>query len=325
MMTLIKLLFISVLTLFCYVMIGFILRKTKLVNEGFAKNFSVYVLYVAQVALLLHGFIIPFDKMVLKNLLILLFFAVAAHIAFYFFAINLYKKAPDATKQVLRFATIFSNAGYMGIPVISDVFGEEYVIYATFYCVAFNVFAFSLGRLIYTGDAKYIKLKNLIINPAVIPISIGFILYCTGATTAIVDSMSRSDFLGQTFSFLYNILTVLKNTVAPASMIIIGVKLAETSFKGLHRDKNVYLFLILRLFLLATLLWIPLRVLYEFSLITYEVMAILVILASTPSAALTTMFAELYDKDSKYAGKLVALSTVLSVLTMPLVALLLKI
>ncbi len=306
-------------------MIGFLLRKTKLVDTGFAKNFSVYVLYVAQVAMLLHGFIIPFNKSVLKNLLILLFLAVVAHIIFYYIAMNLYKKAPDSTRRVLRFATVFSNAGYMGIPVISDVFGEEYVIYATFYCVCFNVFAFSLGRLIYTDDTKYIKLKNIIINPAVIPITIGFVLYCTGITTIITENMSNAGFGGQALTFIYNILTVLKNTVAPASMLIIGVKLAETSFRGLHRDKNIYLFLSLRLFLLPTLCWIPLRLLYAFSLITYDVMAILVILASTPSAAMTTMFAELYGNDSKYAGKLVALSTVLSVVTMPIVALLLKI
>jgi len=321
----VSLLFISVLTLFCYMIPGFILRKTKLADDGFAKALSVLTLYVAQVALIIHGFLVKFDVGILKNIGLVLAFSFLAHIVFYFAAKHIFKKAPEQLKKVLRFGIIFSNAGYMGIPIIEDVFGSECVIYATIYIVSFNVFAYSLGRLIYTGDKKYISVKKIFINPAVIPIAIGLVIFLTGGGSWVQSHISDKNFLGQSLELIYKILTVLKNMVAPASMMVIGAKLADINFKGVLKDKYLYPFIALRLFIFPAIMWAIMRLCLVFGLISTDAMAIVLILCSTPAAALTTMFAELYDCDAIYAGKLVAITTVLSVASMPIVALLLKI
>lgn len=321
----VSLLFISVLTLFCYMIPSFILRKTKLANQGFAKTMSVFTLYVGQVALILHGFILEFDASVFKGVCQVFALAFVSHCLFYLVAGFLFANAPEKKRRVLRFGVIFSNAGYMGIPVISDVFGPEYTIYATVYIVWFNVFAFTLGRLIYTDDKKYISVKEAIINPAVLPIIIGLVIYLTGIGGVIQSALTRTDLVGQATNLFYNVLTVLKNMVAPASMMVIGARLADIDFKGILKDKYMYPFVLTRLILFPTLMWVVLRILYGLGLIDGTVMAVVLILCSTPAAAVTTMFAELYDGDSPYAGKLVALTTILSVATMPLVALLLKI
>ena len=179
----VSLLFIAVFTLFCYMIPGFILRKTKLADDGFTKALSVVTLYVAQVAMILHGFMVNFNTKTLNGIGYVFVFGLIAHLLFYLLAIMLFKKAPERLRKVLRFGVIFSNAGYMGIPVISEVFGEEYVIYATVYVVWFNVFAYSLGRLIYTNDKKYISVKKIFVNPAVIPIAIGLVIFLTGGGT----------------------------------------------------------------------------------------------------------------------------------------------
>ena len=325
----ISLLFISVLTLFLFMIPGFILRKTKLADKSYAKDLSLLTLYVAQIALILHGFIVDFDLSVFKGVITVFILALIIHIVFYVIAINLFKKAPDKIRRVLQFGVIFSNAGYMGIPVINDVFDESYTIYATVYIVIFNIFAFTLGRLIYTSDKKYISIKEAIINPAVLPILIGLVLYLTGAGGWIKSAATVEGFthpiLHEGFGVFYNVLTVLKNMVAPASMMVIGARLADIDFKGIFKDKYMYPFVAIRLFIFPVIIWGILKLISLTGLLSQDIMAVVLILCSTPAAAVTTMFAELYNGDSPYAGKLVALTTVLSVISMPIVALLLYI
>ena len=321
----VSLLFISVLTLFCFMIPGFILRKTKLADNGFAKALSIITLYVAQVALIIHGFLVEFNVAVLKGICLVFIFSFLAHIIFYFAAKCMFRRAEDRLKKVLRFGVIFSNAGYMGIPVISDVFGSDYVKYATVYIVSFNIFAYSLGRLIYTNDKKYISVKKIFINPAVVPIGIGLVIFLTGGGGWFQSHLSDSGILGEGLSLIYNILTVLKNMVAPASMMVIGAKLADINFKGIFKDKYLYPFILIRLFLFPAIMWAIMRICLVFGIIDSTSMSVVLILSSTPAATLTSMFAELYVCDAVYAGKLVAITTVLSVASMPIVALLLQI
>lgn len=321
----VSLLFVSVLTLFCYMVPSFILRKSGLVNDNFAKTLSVITLYVAQVAMLLHGFILEFDIKVFFGLCKVFVLAFISHIVFYIIAKLMFQKCPNNLRRVLQFGIVFANAGYMGIPVINDVLGTEYTIYVTVYIIWFNVFGFSLGRLIYTDDKKYISLKEIIINPAVIPIIIGMIIYVSGLGGVILDCIDKPGIVNQAVTILYKVLEVLKGMVAPVSMMVIGARLADTSFKGIWKDKNVYIFSAMRLLVFPAIIWALMRGLLALGIIDKTIMTIVLVLASTPAAALTTMFAELYDGDSAYAGKLVALTTLLSVVTMPLVSLLLYI
>ena len=321
----ISVLFASVITLFFFMIPGFILRKTKIADTSFAKSLSVLTLYVAQIGLIFHSFILEFNDEIFKRICQIFVGAFFIHVVFYLLAKMMFKKAPDRTRRVLQFGLIFSNAGYMGIPVVSDVFGADHAIYATFYIVWFNIFCYSLGRLICTGDKKYISLKNAIINPAVLPILIGLALFLSGGGTWIINKMNDTDLVGQGLTIVYKALEVLRNMVAPASMLVIGAKLADIDFKGVFKDKYLYPFVALRLLVFPAIIWVLLKLVSLSGVLDPNMMAILLILSSTPAAAVTTMFAELYDGDSPYAGKLVAITTVLSVATMPIIAFLLKI
>ena len=318
-------LFISVFTLFLFMLPGFILKKTKIADSAFPKSLSILTLYIAQIALVFHSFIIEFNMEIFKNLCQVFVCAFLIHLLLYILAKQLFKKAPDRTKRVLQFGLIFSNAGYMGIPVISDVFGADHAIYATFYVVWFNVFCYSLGRLIYTNDKKYISVKKIIFNPAVTPIIIGLVIFLTGGGTWIKNVINEPTVIGAFFSVIYRVLDILRNMVAPVSMIVIGARLADINFKGILKDKYMYPFILLRLLILPAIVWCMLKLISFTGLLSDTSFAILLILSATPAAAVTTMFAELYDGDSPYAGKLVALTTILSVITMPIVALLLYI
>lgn len=304
---------------------GFVLRKLNLVNANFAKALSVLTVYVTQGAMFLHSYIVEYNPEVFKGILLTFVISLCVHLLFYIMAKQTFKKAPEEVRKVLHFGLMFSNAGYMGIPVVESVFGPEYTVYVTIYVIWFNVFTFSLGRLIYTGDKKYMSIKEAIVNPAVIPILAGIVLYFTGVGGWVQNMLTQPTLAGETVSAFYNVLTALKGLVAPMTMMIVGVRLAELDFGGIFKDKKVYIFTALRMLVFPTVVWLLLKPLNMFGVVDMTVMSIVIVLASTPSAAATSMFAELYGGDKVYAGKVVAITTLMAIVTMPLVALLLNI
>lgn len=318
-------LFFSVLKLFCFMLPGFVLRKLNLVNANFAKALSVLTVYVTQGAMFLHSYIVEYNPEIFKGILLTFVISLCVHLLFYVMAKQTFKKAPEEVRKVLHFGLMFSNAGYMGIPVVESVFGPEYTVYVTIYVIWFNVFTFSLGRLIYTGDKKYMSIKEAIVNPAVIPILAGIVLYFTGVGGWVQNMLSQPTLAGETVSAFYSVLTALKGLVAPMTMMIVGVRLAELDFGGIFKDKKVYIFTALRMLVFPTVVWLLLKPLNMFGVVDMTVMSIVIVLASTPSAAATSMFAELYGGDKVYAGKVVAITTLMAIITMPIVALLLNI
>lgn len=313
----------SILTLFLYLLIGFIAKKSKAVTDGFGLHTSRYILYVAQIAMLLYGYLRPQNTAVTLGILQMFFTASAAHLLAYFIARLFFKKAPDKVRDILVFGTMFSNAGYMGIPVIQAVLGSEYVIYATIYIGVFNLFSFSLGRVIYTHDKSYISVKGMFVNPGVIPVGIGLFLYFSGIGGWMQSQLNATGFWAQCTGVVYKALGALSDTVAPLSMIIIGVRLAETKLRSVLTDCFLYLQMLTRLIIVPLVLWACIKPLEICGLITPEVLAVSIVLVSTPAAAATTIYSELYGQDSVYAGQLVSTSTLLSAVTMPLVSLLL--
>ncbi len=319
----------STATLFCFMFAGFILKKTKLAGEGFAKTLSILCMYVCQVCMFLRSYIYAFEKSKALELLQVGIASFAFHGLFYVLARLLFKKYPDKIRKLATFSVIFSNSGYIGLPLVERVFGDEYTIYGTLYLVAFNMFAFTLGRLIFTEDKSYISVKKVFVNPAVIPITIGLVIYFTGCGGVLVNAAAgvegTPEIAQRAASILIDVLSTFKHMVAPVSMVMIGIRLAETDFIAAIKDKAMYVVLIVRLLAFPTLAWLLCTTAVALGIMTADVRNILVILSATPIAAMASMFSELYDGDKVRAGQMVAVSTLLSIVTMPIIALLLKI
>ena len=299
-------------------------------TEGFGKGLSNLVLYVAQPALIFLAYLRPFDSKVLLNAALVLVFSFLAQGFFAAVAMMLFKKAQDKARRMLRFATIFSNAAFMGIPLISAVLGDEATLYASVYNISFNLFLWSLGVHIctterdYDGDGdvdreieaqhkKNASILTALIHPVTIAAALGLVFFFLPIETYIPD-------------IVIDALTMLKNLVAPLSMTVIGLRLADINFKGFFKDKYLYLFLGLRHFLLPIAVFIVMRLLMLTPLpISDVVITVILIMSAAPAASSATMFAEKYDCDAVYVSKLVAISTILSILSMPLVSLLLNI
>lgn len=305
-------LFMQVLLLAMMLVPGVLIRKMRWGDDGFAKGISNLILYAAQLALIISPFIRAYDKSLLSGIIGVFFISFFAHILFYIVAVLLIPGANSKLKQVLRFGIVFSNAGYMGIPLIEAVLGSEAAIYATIYNISFNLFMWSLGRYIYTCDRKYVSPLKMFINPAAVAVYIGLVIFFLPIETYIPP-------------VIISAIDMLKGLVAPLSMILVGYHMAGANFKNLFKSGSLFFAIFIRLIVCPVVLFLLLKLL-SVTGIYHNVTAVTVALlaASTPAATSTSMLAEKHDGDTETSGMLVPVSTVLAVITMPLVALLLN-
>lgn len=309
--------------LFLMMIPGILLKKCKLSTDGLGKGISCLVLYIAQPALIFLAYLRSYSREILINCLWVLLFSIIAHAIFAAVALLCYRKAEDGCKRILRMTTIFSNAAFLGIPLISAVLGAEATLYASIYNITFNLVLWSLGVFICTvgkdtdadgaidslHQTRSLMLRSLLkalCHPVTIAAAVGLVFFFLPIENRVP-------------TLLLDALSMLRALVAPLSMVVIGLRLADMKWQGAFKDKYLYLFLILRHFALpfavfgafwaASLLGIE---------IGYTVKFVVLVMASAPAASSATMFAERYDCDATYASRLVTISTVLSIFTMPL-------
>ncbi len=338
----------NVAVLFMMLIPGIVLKKCKLVGDGFGKGLSNLVLYIAQPVLIVSAYVNCRSMFadIWVNVLVVFLLSVIAHVIFAAVSLLLFRSAPDGRRRMLRFATIFANAAFMGIPLIDAICGAEAAIYASIYNITFNLFLWTLGVYLCTrkagedvdgdGDCDLadelraagratkseLSLMKVLLHPVTLASVVGVILLATGANTAIMTSVHSAS-PNMVFKFIVKCLDMIKGLVAPLSMVVIGLRLADVSFKGVLTDLNMYVFLAARHLVL------PLAVLGVSKLlalvglpISDVALIVTIILAATPAASSATMFAEKYDCDAAYVSRLVAISTILCIATIPLVVML---
>ncbi len=305
--------------------LGVILRLTKKADGKLAKGFSDVVVYLTQPAMIIYSFLdAPFSKRILITSACVLIFSMVLHAGYFGVAKLLYKNAPEKHQVILRYSTVFTNAGFMGIPLISELISPEAAIYATFYVVSFNVYNWSLGCFMYSKDRSYISAKKMLLNPATIPTYIGFALYLIGGLWTMPESLQPMFDNFITPVIKDDVLFLLKSTVIPMSMMMIGIRLAESDFKTMFKDKYLPLLTVVRLILIPLCVMAIMKGVELIGIIPQDILTpsatVLVISSSTPVAAMANIFAERFDGDAVYASKIVSVTTLLSLLTMPIIA-----
>jgi predicted permease len=318
----------NVALLFIMMLPGFLMKKCNLATDGLGKGISNLVLYIAQPALVFLAYTREFSSEILINSLWVLIFSVIAHTVFAIVAKAFFSDAPGELSRMLRFATIFSNAAFMGIPLISAIFGDEATIYASVYNISFNLFLWSLGVKICTekrdedGDGvaegfsksgEHLSEKKkgnpflkVLLHPVTIASALGLIVFCFSLGTYLPGIVTES-------------LGMLSALVAPLSMTVIGMRIADIDLRGFFKDKHMYIFLLLRHIVLPALVLgiVALVALIPGIGISSVASSVVIIMAATPAATSATMFAEMYECDAAYTSKLVVVSTIVSIVTMP--------
>ncbi|MBQ6625813.1 MAG: AEC family transporter [Ruminococcus sp.] len=293
----------QVLVLFVLLFIGFLCAKTKLINEAGSKSMANVVLYFVTPCVIISAFQREFDVTMLIKLLVsalcsagILFFSVLV-------AQILFSKREENSGVILKFATVFSNCGYMSLPLQQAVLGDDGVFYGATFVAMFNLFVWTYGFIIMRGKSekkeKGAALK-ILLNPGIIGTVIGVVLF--------VCSIELPSIVAQPVTYLAAL-------NSPVPMLIIGFYLANANLKKAFTNGWAYLAMALRLIIIPL---VVLGVLWVCN-IRGSLLVSLIIATASPVAAITTMMSAKFDRDTELSVSLVSASTLLSLLTMPLV------
>lgn len=291
------------LMLFLFILIGIYVRKKEIVTVSSRKSLTDLVITIILPCNIINSFQVGLSKEILMKSAAILLIAFGAQFLYYFLSKVLYKRIPQEKSVVLQYATICSNAGFMGNPIVQAVYGSEGFLYASIALIPLRIFMWSSGLSLFTKTNHKTVIKNLVFHPCIIAVYIGFIL--------MFSEITLPDFLNNSIKNVGNCNTAL-------SMIVIGTILADINIKTVINKYLLY-YSTLRLILIPLLVLIILNFLHVEPLLT----GVTVLLAAMPAGSTTAMLAEKYGADSEFASKCVFLSTLLSILTLPFIGMIL--
>lgn len=285
--------------LFLLVAAGVILKK-KGILPGEAKTvLTDLVIDLILPCNIINSFLIEFNMDILKGFAVILIIATLIQFGCLFFANMFYKKEPDRRKKVLQYGTVCSNAGFMGNPIAEGVYGAEGLMYASIFLVPQRIVMWSAGVSYFTEspDRKTV-IKKVITHPCIVAVYIGLFLMITQISMPV---------------FLENTIRNIGNCTTTVSMVLIGTILAEVE-PGSILDKGIVKYTFIRLLLIPFLVYAGCRLFHVDALLT----GVSVLLAGMPAGSTTAILAAKYDGDYIFATKCVVVTTLLSLVTIPL-------
>ena len=292
----------QVCILFALMAVGYVCRRRGLFSDAFIKGSVNLLLLVVTPCLIVHVFQRPFSKAMFANLGMALAAAIFAHAAGLVFAETCFNRIGDMRKGVLKFGTVFSNGGFMAIPLEYALLGAEGAFYGAVYVVVFNLLCWTYGLKVMCGHLRDLDRRILFINPGTIGLAVGLPLFLTSTTLPSI--------VGDPVRYLSELNT-------PLAMIIIGYYLAEARFASYFRCIPALAASVLRLVVVPSIVLAALAAVRGFGIDPTMAIA-LTASASAPVAAMDSMFAAKYGKDVDVSVGLVSFTTLLSIVTMPL-------
>jgi predicted permease len=289
--------------LFTLMAVGYVCRRRGLFSDAFVKGAVNLLLLVVTPCLIIHVFQRPFTKELLANLGMALAAAFFAHGVGLLFAETCFRRVDEMRKGILKFGTVFSNGGFMAIPLEYALLGAEGAFYGAVYVVVFNLLCWTYGLKVMCGHLKDLDKRILFVNPGTIGITVGLPLFLTSTTLP--------HLIGEPIRYLSELNT-------PLAMIIIGYYLADARFSAYFRCAPALVASGLRLLVIPSIVLAVLMMIRGFGL--DPVMAVaLTASASAPVAAMDSMFAAKYGKDVDLSVGLVSVTTLISIITMPFI------
>ncbi len=290
----------SVLTLFLLMSVGFLFGRMGLLSGDTLSQVSRILLYVVTPCIMLTSFEVERTAENQAQLLAALAAMAGLYVAYMLLSQVLFPRAGEAHQGIMRFAAVYGNAGFMGLPLIQSVMGDEAMMVAVVGLGIFNAVSWTQGRAL-IGGRKELSLKKLALNPGIIGFVGGLLLYFTGWR-----------FPGS----LDSAVAYLGSLNTPLAMVVIGGQMAQADLVKVFSTRKLYLVSAVKLLavpMLTALALLPFRpdpVIYVAA----------VILAGCPTAGATSLFAQSMGKDAALAAQQVTLSTLLCVVTLPVMA-----
>lgn len=335
---------VSVLLLVAMAVPGYLLIKTKMLPQKAITYLSVLLLYVSQPFLSIRSFLeVSYTLQLAVNLAIVFGVSLAGQAVIFgvmwlvlrrrfddpqqtaelirdgFIGGDSYTAEPALKAAVARsvsgranramvLASAFGNVGFFGVPVLQFLFPDAHdaIAYSAVFIVTLNLMSWTVGSYLLTGDKKHVSLKRALINPQTVTLVISLPLFFAGVSA------------GDLPDTINTVIGYLADMTAPLCMIILGMRFALAPVVQLFTDFRVYVASFIKTLVFPLLIYV---VLMPFQM--EEMLRVsLVLLSGMPAATINLNLAELYGADQKTAANSILMSTVLSIVTIPLLMLL---
>ena len=293
----------QILIIALIIIIGYIAAKLGYVTREVRRGLIELLMNFAIPAIVIVTFDTDLPASALGDVVIVLVFALLSHLLAAVLSYFLFRRYPARSRTVLSFVTVFTNCAFMGFPVMESIFGSTGLLYASIYTLAFNLFLFTYGQVLFTGAGDRKVMAKALLNPGTISVLVGLVLLLTPLKLPLVGT---------------KVVTLVGSLTTPLAMIVIGAMLAEVRLKEMFHGKTIYFATVLRLVLLPAATFLIMRGLGIGSHIT----AICTVLIGLPAASNSVIFADKFGGDSILATRIVVITTALSIVTIPMLVML---
>lgn len=286
------------LMMFLLVGIGFFIRKKGIVNTEGRMNMINLCLYITLPFNVLHSFLRKWDWNLFIACGVIILLSVGFNAISVFFSAVLYKKQEENRQKSLKYGTIISNSGFLGNPMVEGIYGSEGLLYAALFMLPVRIVMWTIGIAVFLKGRKEKLWKNVLTHPCIVAIYAGVIIMVCGI---------------QFPTFVEKTIVGISGCNTPLSMMLVGMMLAEVKPKGLI-DKTMVFYTAIRLLVIPAVVF----AITAFLPLDGMLRGITVIMAGMPAPITTALLSAKYGGDEKYATGMVFLSTILSLITLPL-------
>ena len=287
-----------------YLAVGMNCVKVGLIDRDSKEKLVDIILRITLPCMIFNSFNNPLTPEVMKQTALILVVAVSISILSFLLGKVIYNKYPQKKKSILQYCTLVNNSGFLGMPMVSAVYGSEGLFAASIFIIPNRIFMWTAGLAMFTTADFRTKCKNILLNPCIVTVFLGIARRITGFPVP--------EFLD----------TAIANTDAvttPLSMMVIGTMLIGVPWKKLL-EPSIFRLAFVRLIAL------PLVALYILNLIDAQPLlaGVSLILTGMPAGSTSALLAAKYGADEDYASRCIVTTTIMSLATIPVLMLFLK-
>ncbi len=283
-------------------LVGIIAYRAKIVTKEGGKQFSNFVLEIVTPVLVVTAYAdVTYSDALVKNLLWTFLLAALSYVLAIGVSCLVVRKKEGRETEIERFSAIYSNCGFMGIPLAGALLGNEGVFYCSAYLTVFFCFAWTHGIMMLTGQKDKKALIKKLTSPTMIGIVIGLLLF--------FFQIKLPDLLATTFDYIAGLNT-------PMAMVASGISVAQAKIWQALRTPRIYFVSAVKLLIVPLVLMV---VLLPMTFISLEIRTVVLVLTAAPSAAMCTLQCQKHGMNDGYAAHLFAVTTIASMATMPLI------
>lgn len=292
----------QVIVLAILMSVGYVATKKEIITEDISKGMTLILTNIGLPALILSSFNMSYSNDTLKGVILIFLYSVGIHLFTIVLSQILFIKYPKGKKSVLSFGSIFPNSGFMGLPLIFELFGQEATLYASVFMIPYHTIQWTYGENMLSKEKTKISIKKLATTPALVAVILGSLIF--------ILKIEMPYVVGKPLS-------LLSSLTSPLSMLILGEKITKLKFKEILMDKDIYYGCFIKLILVPLMTLIFLKAVNAPSLL----LNIMVVMQSLPAAVLLVVLTQKHEGEIEFASKFTMISHILSIITIPLVSL----